>query len=500
MTEKQKSLAFRVFMALCSFIFLLLFARYTSPLTPGENGYDGAFFRLVGQRMTEGYLPYRDFFDMKGPYLFLLEYLGQLLVRGRTGAFILEWVNLTAALLIVCRIFDRLKVQKYLTRILLLLPCVWMAAGTFEGGNMTEELSLPALFLCLDLWLKHYLDQESVGCHPPKYAAVYGACFMFLALIRITNAALIGAIVLALCVELIARRSLKCLGLNALAFLGGAALVFLPMYVYYALNGLAGEMLYQVFVFGYRYGSEYSLMESLVRALRHPHHFMFLLLPMLLVLVYRVRDMRLNILAVFASLFTFLACIPSNQYSHYLTLGIPLIVLAEIMILVCRGDARPRNFRRITAVALLTVSMLLHVQTTGGSVLYSYRLLFIPGFTVEGGVAETVAHIDESERDKVFCYNIGPYFYVSSGINPYIRYCCWHKHYIKLNPELATELETLLKEDPPSCIVVQAKKKLPQFMKDLLKAGYHEDYRNKQFILYKINGAETASLKSASGL
>ena len=474
-------------MALCSFVFLLLFARYTSPLTPRENGYDAAFFRLVGQRMTEGYLPYRDFIDMKGPYLFLLEYLGQLVVRGRMGAFILEWVNLTAALLVICRIFDRLKIRRYLTRILLLLPCLWMAAGTFEGGNMTEELSLPALFLCLDLWLKHYLDRENAGTHAPKYAAVYGACFMFLALIRVTNAALIGAIVLALCVELIVRRSWKCLALNALAFIAGAVLVFLPMYIWYALNGLAGEMLYQVFVFGYTYGSEYSFTASLARAMRHPWHFAFLFLPLALVFVYHRKDLKLNLLAVFASLFTFFACIPSSQYSHYLTLGIPLIVLAEVMIVVSRGEAESRKTGRVLAVALLVLSMLLHVQTTGGSVLYSYRLLFVPGFTVEGGVAETAARIDEDERDKVFCYNVGPFWYVSTGINPYIRYTAWHRHYIKLDPGLAAELEALLKQDPPKCIVVRAGQSLPKFMKKLLKTGYHETYRNDEYILYKIN-------------
>ena len=36
MTEKLKAVLFRLFLALCSFVFLLLFARYSSPLTPRE--------------------------------------------------------------------------------------------------------------------------------------------------------------------------------------------------------------------------------------------------------------------------------------------------------------------------------------------------------------------------------------------------------------------------------------------------------------------------------
>ena len=44
----------------------------TTPLLCYSVGQDAAFFQLVGQGMTRGMLPYRDFFDMKGPYLFLI--------------------------------------------------------------------------------------------------------------------------------------------------------------------------------------------------------------------------------------------------------------------------------------------------------------------------------------------------------------------------------------------------------------------------------------------
>ena len=51
-----------------SLVFLSVFSYYSSPITTVDNGADAAFFRLVGQGMTIGYLPYRDFFDMKGPF------------------------------------------------------------------------------------------------------------------------------------------------------------------------------------------------------------------------------------------------------------------------------------------------------------------------------------------------------------------------------------------------------------------------------------------------
>ena len=85
--------------ALAAVGFLAVCALSTTPLLQYNVGQDAAFFRLVGKGMTQGMLPYRDFFDMKGPYLFLMEYLGQLLFPGRMGAFLLECVCLFVTIL-----------------------------------------------------------------------------------------------------------------------------------------------------------------------------------------------------------------------------------------------------------------------------------------------------------------------------------------------------------------------------------------------------------------
>lgn len=77
---------FYALLSVAAVAFLSVFSMYTSPFTSLPGG-DAAFFRLVGQGMTQGMLPYRDFFDMKGPYLFLIEYLAQLICFGRVGCF-----------------------------------------------------------------------------------------------------------------------------------------------------------------------------------------------------------------------------------------------------------------------------------------------------------------------------------------------------------------------------------------------------------------------------
>ena len=149
------TLATIVFLSALSLVFLLFFAYYTSPLSV-DVGYDAAFFRLVGQGMLHDKLPYRDFFDMKGPYLFLIEYLGQIICYGRIGIFIVQWINLTLVLIIIFRLFGYAGIEKTSHRVLMLLPCLWVLSITLEGGNLTEEFSLIPLLLSLNLAAKYY--------------------------------------------------------------------------------------------------------------------------------------------------------------------------------------------------------------------------------------------------------------------------------------------------------------------------------------------------------
>ena len=106
--------------------------------------------------MTKGYLPYRDFFDTKGPYLFLIEYIAQLISYGRLGIFFLQWINLFLTMILACQIYKFYGIKTKWKQIILLFPILYVACFTFEGGNLTEEFSLVPLMICLCLGLRHF--------------------------------------------------------------------------------------------------------------------------------------------------------------------------------------------------------------------------------------------------------------------------------------------------------------------------------------------------------
>ena len=85
----QKCLEY-VILLLVTVVFLLAFSLWTSPFYRNWYGCDASFFSMVGRGITQGLVPYKDFFDLKGPYFFFIQALGQLLHKDRTAAFLIQ--------------------------------------------------------------------------------------------------------------------------------------------------------------------------------------------------------------------------------------------------------------------------------------------------------------------------------------------------------------------------------------------------------------------------
>ena len=145
---KTNKITTAVFLFILSISFLLVFSIYTSPIYKNSYGYDPSFFQMVGFAMTKGYIPYRDFFDMKGPYLFFIEYISQFLCPGKMGCFIIQIISLFVTfelVLMICKIQNsKINIVK---EFILLIPFLFVFSYTIDGGNLTEEYSLPFIFL-----------------------------------------------------------------------------------------------------------------------------------------------------------------------------------------------------------------------------------------------------------------------------------------------------------------------------------------------------------------
>ena len=192
---------------------------------------------------------------------------------------------------------------------------------TLTGGNLTEELSLPVLMPCLYLCLR-YLSRSQIPSpenqdHSLWAGFYYGIAFGCMCMIRITNASLIGAILLTITVNLLLWHRWKNRLGNALCFLLGVLAGVLPGLGWAAANGILPEMLDQVFLFGFRYSGELGFFEKLTNLGDYIWPCLFApLLPVAVLAVYRVRDWKYWLLAVSSFLTLLTAVVMGNLNCH----------------------------------------------------------------------------------------------------------------------------------------------------------------------------------------
>ena len=104
MMKRRDSLA--LWLALpAAIVYALIFFYANTPLGPGISS-ENAMYLTMGTALSKGYAPYTQIFDHKGPLLFLLQMLPQLVGGGYStlAVFAQEVFFLAASLLAVAAI------------------------------------------------------------------------------------------------------------------------------------------------------------------------------------------------------------------------------------------------------------------------------------------------------------------------------------------------------------------------------------------------------------
>ena len=492
-----------VLLALVAAGFLLVCSLSTTPLLRYQVGQDSAFFRLVGQGMAQGKLPYRDYFDMKGPYLFWLEYLGAVIVPGRLGIFLVQWVCLTVSLYFAAKCFDLATEDgaPLWAVLLLLLPLGYVMSYTMTGGNLTEELSLPFLMPCLYLFLKYLngtrLPSPENQDHSAKAGFFYGVVFGVMALIRVTNAALIGAILLTVTCNLIAWKRVKNLLANAGAFLLGVAAGLLPGLLWCWWKGIFWDMLSQVFLFGFAYSEEGELLESF-RSMGAVRVCLLLpVIPLAFLAIYREKDWKCWLFFVASTLTVYAAALMGNGYCHYFTLAVPNLVFGGFLLL--RGFRRSQRWRRSWRALCLCLSCLIALDLLRAQwPVFQPRALEEVRYAMYCALTHTedradydaiqtvVSRIPEEERDKVYVYGLTSCsgWYLQAGLQPPIRYADWQPHYIQLDPEIGREIEGYLCSADARWVVTGREDAEPEAIQSILEETYTDVFQAGDYRLW----------------
>ena len=232
---------------LVSFLFLLVFSLWTSPFYKNWYGCDASFFTMAGRAILNGYVPYRDFFDLKGPYFFFIEALGQLIVKGRTGAFVMQVLALFATLIIMiktCRLFLSCKKTAVIVSFFL-----FFHASTLWGGNTLEEFMLPLNLLAIYLTVKDIKGNARIR---PLTAMITGGCFGVILFAKVTVGAPIIGLVIAIIIYFTRSKRIFELVSYLIYALFGVLIAITPVFIYFYYHKTLTDMLYAVFVFAFK--------------------------------------------------------------------------------------------------------------------------------------------------------------------------------------------------------------------------------------------------------
>ena len=248
--NEMKSRVMWFFFLALTVLFNLFFSFWTSPYYENWYACDSSLFAMVGRGIVEGRTPYVDFYDLKGPYLFFINALGQLLHRGRLGIFLIE-----IPFGLIMNVFAWKLCRLYLSRIkscFVMAVYLYSHVSTIWGGGTIEEymmaLNMVAIYLVVSFMKDHDLKTDTI---PSIRIFFIGLFFGIMLFAKVTNAAPIIGMCLGITVILIRHKRYMELLRTIALFLLGAALAALPMVIFFALRGALAEMLYCVFVFGY---------------------------------------------------------------------------------------------------------------------------------------------------------------------------------------------------------------------------------------------------------
>lgn len=316
----NKKSSFYIINIVISIIFLFLFSPYTTPLNP-YFGYDDNIFMIMGQGINKGYIPYKDLFDHKGPMLYFIYAIADLIMHGKMGLFILQLVNLYI-------------INHCIYRIALLYNCTIKKAyivlsvfmiffiGTIGEGAMNEEFSLSFLFISFYLCLKDIRSVDIKTQPTLLHTFIYGISFAIVFLIRANNAALICGIILGYTILLLKEKQYILLLKNVMAFISGVLIISIPLVIYFIKENAFDDFIFCSYTYNYIYA---------VDGMQNARHYIvkiIWILPTILFFLTTIKYLQLKecfiiIPCLIISLFSVSL---GNAYLHYYTLLLPLIV------------------------------------------------------------------------------------------------------------------------------------------------------------------------------
>ncbi|MBR2523129.1 MAG: hypothetical protein IKE53_01670 [Clostridiales bacterium] len=383
------------------------------PFNRMDPAFDASVFVYIAQRMHEGYVPYRDIFDHKGPVLYLIHYIG--LFAGKTGIWFLELVTMYWSSFFIIKLSSLLTEKRIISYLTSFGTLAALGMNIYDGGDFTEFWSLPWIIGSLYVFVKFIKTKEyaNIGIF------LTGISFAIVFLLRVNNAVLWVFVLPCACIMLIKlKRSseiLRC----ALLFSGGALSVATPTLLYLVISGALDDFIEYYLVFNMAYTGHHSISE-MIECISSMFFYIetgvFFIAASVFVSFLRRRYRLITVFnLVLFVLSLFAAVISVRQFGHYLII---VLQFFAVPISICLDAVYSIKWPKASESAKQREGFLFPV------IMYaSLMIIIISGMIItcqdtdtekKDSMAEYV-NLNTLPDDDVFIVSANPYTYLKTG-------------------------------------------------------------------------------------
>ncbi len=460
---------------MAAFMFLLFFSWETSPLS-GFTSKDSSIFRLTGQLWDKGRIPYKQFFDHKGPFIFFVQWLACQITYDKLGVFAVQIVCLLCTLCGIYRIFRLLLKEK--------ASMIWTIASLFiiniyfDGGNLTEEYCLPLI-----TWSLYYIFKciyKEIE-YQQKYYFLSGITFAVCSLTRVTN--FMPVFIALMTLIFFEERNYKKIVKSAISFFIGAIVITLPFVIYFYAHGALYEMLYGTILYNvknifYVTGGSYSV--SIIEHIKMLVYSVPLILVLIVSIFYVKKNKRLSISLLLMSGVSIIMAFVLRPYPHYLVVWIPMIAMG--ISILCNTRDMVRGKWHMAAMCLMSIIVILgknallikenYEKHTG-----NYMEVY------EREAKEIDSMIPDSAKNAVVAYNVEATYYLVTGKVPCYKYCFLQDLQGVVDKRMRMEFEEEIKSCKAKYIITRKNRRNRLDM--LLRRNYEIVGENNLFVVNK---------------
>ena len=421
-----------LFLILLSCVFVTLFSVTTSPIWNLSDTQDSYVYYLIGKYWTQGFLPYVDLWDQKGPVIYFINAVGHSLTESLTGVFLIQLIFMIATAFGIFRLY---RIQwnnlQSLAGVVFSFVCLF---SLYEDGNMVEEYLLPLLLWCLIgqyQWVNRYVEKDEVQ-HQPTHAFIYGLTLGFCLLTRLTNALGVCGGVAFIAATLLVHRQYRNLAYNALTFIGGFCVLTMPLILYFYHHGAFDEMWYGTFLFNMSYAanSGHGLTTFIHRLFLRNYIdiYAFLVIGVFIMLFVKRRRM-VGLWMLSASVLIWFWLISSAGFSHYGIICIPyscITLLEACSILRCHSS----SLLKIATDGVIVIYLFIIV---GKDVNSANNLLTNDKKSGQTQVDHLMTFVPAEDYNAFITYDTTPYCYLRYNIRPCYKYFTCQNYTMSMN-------------------------------------------------------------------